>query len=358
MCIRDRFLTMQDQGHDFRGENEALRARIKRLEETRGAVELDEALRRKDELEDELLEMRTNHEKESRRLRLRIEDLEKELDSRNLEIESLKSEPTRDPARASGGGDEARRTIAKQQRDLQTMQDELETVRSNEKKLKSRIKQLELELENALRRGSRPVDRRSPYTQSSPTQSKRGNSFSSRGSSPGARGTPTNQSRKSNDSAGKKTIVSPARKPVIKSNNYIRPKETTPPRAGVPYGKASPKVPVVRQSPTTSSNKKQSPKTFSVVGQTFAGKNKGVVASKPKNVFAGESSDEDIKRRINSLTQKRPASRAQKENIAKGGVASRTTLAAEPRAIEETVDVGDIDSRLNKLQELLRIAKS
>ena len=115
--------------------------------------------------------MKNNHIKEISKLNSTIEELQKELYSKKTEIHKLQSEFVNGIEHSDVNkritdhiiklNEEsetelfsAKKTMTKQERDLEKIQQELELYKQNDKKQKIRIKQLEMDLESALKKTS------------------------------------------------------------------------------------------------------------------------------------------------------------------------------------------------------------
>lgn len=372
----------------LRGENEALKQKLKRLEDSaqqrHGAVELDALLKRKTELEREMEEMRGAHEREVGRLNSRIEMLEREVEEKNTDLLGENNEMNN-----------SRKTISRQQREMDGLVKELEALRNNDKKQKGRLKQLEMELESSLRRpGSRPTDRRSPYVNrtggfspaSSTGKGGRVSSIPSRSSSPGGEKRPSygNRSNASSASKGRNVSSSPSQQLVkkvttptkITTKTYGGPSNRS---GGGTYGgfnkQASPKMSApVRKTPSPG----RGSNPMNIVGKNFAGNTGSTYGTNNKRPGAGGNTG-NVGRggqppSSNNRTALNANNNANNSRLGTGdssgkkvpareflggpSVNNYTTAPNAKTAPADTLEIVDIDARLNKLTELLKMSKS
>jgi len=144
----------------------------------KGAVEFDMIVKTKFELEAELETFRRESSREILKLKSTIEEKDKELIEKKKEIINLKKElggvlNNDDASRrlkvhlqkltdeSDNEMAESRKTISKQQKDIERLNTELNILKATEKKQSARIKQLETEMEAATKRvGHRGVSDR------------------------------------------------------------------------------------------------------------------------------------------------------------------------------------------------------
>jgi len=231
------FVTGNGEGHSeskaeltaLKVENESLKEKVKRLEENGGnsattkklgAVEYDNVLKSKMELEEELANLKKDYVRDIKRLKAKLDDTEVQLEKTKEELEHVKQGAANDLGNSKGTRSKEdefeigslKKTMARYQKEIETLNQELDTLRNSDRKQKARIRQLETELESALKRASYSrgsnISGGSTYNRSrenSPNNSasKRFNSVPSKNYSPGFnkydkkttpsnRGTPTN----------------------------------------------------------------------------------------------------------------------------------------------------------------------
>ncbi|KAL4485080.1 hypothetical protein ABPG72_014600 [Tetrahymena utriculariae] len=248
--------TQQSVVDQLKSENEMLKTKIKRIEESslqkKGAVELDNIVKTKYELEEELEMVRKESQQTIERLKVSLEEKEEELLRSRTQFLSFQKEITLSQSQILKGGSEAdestrrlrefivklteqtenevlnsRKVIQKQTKEIEKSASEIDFFKQNDRKQKQRIKQLEIELESAIKRVSTKgtTDRLySPYTRNTPgssasnTSNRRATSVPTKGYSPANRTTPAtttnNQNRygqrNASNSAGSRTGISPS----------------------------------------------------------------------------------------------------------------------------------------------------
>jgi coiled-coil domain-containing protein 61 len=432
----------------LKAENDNLKQKVRKLEESQimgsgkkgsggGAVEYDLLLKNKMELESELEGVKKDYIKDVRRLKLKLEETEKELDEARDDLIKMKEDPDRRNNSRTLDDTESellasKKIISKHQKEVDRLSQDLEGMKAVDKKSKARIRQLEIELESALKRntysrGSNAAEKvNSPYNRSrgnSPTGSanKRASSLPTRNFSPSSskqserKPTPTKRpvqvKAPSRTSTGSDTESNP--RGVLKARNANNSplringmgsdplKKFTPKRdqIGGVYGGArkqspsnnraySPSSRLNNQSPVSRVGAKPSPKATSgrqygyLANDNSNNKNRGAI----KNNYMMDDSEEESNSRkggnsnpntkkttINPSAQNTISSTSNnklklKENIldfkesklssTKGGTQEFGKSDLSANMLDSSLDVEDIDQRLNKLQDLLKKAKS
>jgi coiled-coil domain-containing protein 61 len=334
-------------------ENESLRQQIARLEHAqsvgsvarKGAVEIDSIYREKKLLEEECDRIRTDSNREIRKLKKLNEDLENELDKvrkemddiiskleaesdERLEMRNMKNriqELTKDL-------EYSRKSEEKAKKELNACQEELDTLIQSDRKQKQRIKQLESELETANKsrgtntrvRNISPSNRSSSGSSAkreparvnrSPAGSRITTPPSLRNGDRGRIGRPSSDRNSRGYSPGSRNTspgnrVSPGvRKSSPGSNRHPSPGMRVGQRNTSPGGRLVTPPGAKRSSP---GYRRQSPGNTS--GSRFS--------------RSGHSSDSETDKRVRKPSPK------------------------------SNVDVASIDARLHKLQQLLKFAKA
>jgi len=470
-------------------ENESLKEKIKKMEEHSnsatfkklGAVENDNTLKAKMELEEELENLKKDYVKHIKKMQTKLEETEEQLEKAREDASKARSAALGD---SDKGGrriskDEEyewanlKKSVQKYQRDIENLNHELESLRNTDKKSKTRIRQLETELESALKRATysrgsnNSTFSRSRDPSPNNSASKRFNSVPSKNMSPGMRtldkktpmnirtpsnrGTPTRTTptgtptRNQFNNSGSKTYgfganrqKSPANarntsnsinsqssvgsyKKTTPTNRTVAQQKTTPQRTNqrdtFGLNKKSP-VPSRNFSPTSSLTGANKPKNYSPSpnrlspasnrlspaanrlspgGNRFGVKYNNFVANnnnntrtsnisnKSKTSNFSDSEDEYGGSNKNIRSMRQPMSNVTSKNNTYGVSSTRANANnnsatqqklkeniqnfkesqnvkapenIENNGMESSVEIADISDRLNKLQDLLRQAKS
>lgn len=407
--------------NNFRLENEFLKSKVKKLEEEgyqkKGAVEYDLIIKTKLELEQELEALKATHIKELSRLSFTIEELQRELLSKKSELHKIQKDFMNGIEHSDGNkrmtdhimklNEEseselfsAKKALSKQERELEKALLDLDLYKQNDKKQKIRIRQLELDLESALKKTSIKgiTDRlhsggsraNSPALSSKRSVSVPHRSFEKK---PFDRKNSSNLSNLSNkgkysrdnsinsDSAGylsrwnrknspdviKKKVVTPQRK--ITGSSSLK----TKPYYGVNNNnKNSIKSNAINKNSNkktaanynnyngyqSSNNKdKSGKKSYEKPWALSKNKNQSPLPKlsagiKPTNRKTHESSDDE-----NALFKKLEDLRNKNKGEVKGKVVSMTSI-VPAKSYNKENSGENIDERLNKLQNLLKMAKN